>query len=548
MVARWQLALLASAAEAVALVQLLPKYSISGSYGLTFAAIFSLHFLGLAIWTVFLYPKLFSPIRHLPQPSGASFFNGHFSKIVKEPTGKPMLEWVNSVPNHGLIRYTTLLNSERILVTNAKGLGEVLVTKNYDFVKPSGIREGIGKILGVGILLAEGEEHKIQRKHLMPAFAYRHIKDLYPSFWAKSRELVQALSAFVKEEAAQAGQEKDLSSTAVVALGTWMSRATLDIIGVAGMGQDFNAIEDPETELYTTYKKIFQPSRAARMIGLASMFIPIQLLRMLPLKRNDEIMAASDVIKSVSRNLIRSKQRKMAEEKGRADVDILSVALESGGFSEEDLVNQMMTFLVAGHETTATSMQWALITLCQYPEMQTRLREEVRANLPSPNDATAQMSADILDRLPYLHAVCNEVLRVYPAVPMTRRVADHDTSILGQFIPKGTDVFLAPGAINLSIDLWGEDALEFKPDRWLGSGTNNGGASSNYALLTFLHGPRSCIGQAFAKAEFACLLAAMVGRFELELVDKNAPILIQTGITARPKGDLGLRTRVLEGW
>ncbi|MCJ1430759.1 hypothetical protein MMC27_000109 [Xylographa pallens] len=479
---------------------------------------------------------------------GASFFNGQFSKILKEPTGKPMLEWINTVPNNGLIRYTSVLNTERILVTNARALGEVLVTKSYDFVKPSGIREGIGKILGVGILLAEGEEHKTQRKHLMPAFAYRHIKDLYPIFWVKSRELVQALSGFVKDEAAKAGQEKDLSPTAVVALATWMSRATLDIIGVAGMGQDFNAIEDPETELYTTYKKIFQPSKAARFMGLASMFIPIQLLRMLPLKRNDEIMAASDVIKSVSRNLIRSKQRKMAEEKGRADVDILSVALESGGFSEEDLVNQMMTFLAAGHETTATSMQWALLTLCQHPEMQTRLREEIRANLPSPDDSTVQMSAEVLDRLPYLHAVCNEVLRVHPAVPMTRRVADHDTSIVGHFIPKGTDVFLAPGAVNMSIDLWGADALEFKPERWLGSGTNNGGASSNYALLTFLHGPRSCIGQAFAKAEFACLLAAMVGRFELELVDKNAPIEVQTGITARPKGDLSLRTRVLEGW
>ncbi|MCJ1281889.1 hypothetical protein MMC26_001212 [Xylographa opegraphella] len=459
-----------------------------------------------------------------------------------------MLEWINSVPNNGLIRYTSLLNSERILVTNAKALGEVLVTKSYDFVKPAGIRDGIGKILGVGILLAEGEEHKTQRKHLMPAFAYRHIKDLYPIFWSKSRELVQAVSEFAKDEAAKAGQEKELSPTTVVALATWMSRATLDIIGVAGMGQDFNSIEDPETELYITYKKIFHPSKAARLIGLASMFIPIQLLRMLPLKRNDEIMAASDVIKSVSRNLIRSKQRKMADEKGRADVDILSVALESGGFSEEDLVNQMMTFLAAGHETTATSMQWALITLCQHPEMQTRLREEVRANLPSPDDTTTQMSAEVLDRLPYLHAVCNEVLRVYPAVPMTRRVADHDTSILGQFIPKGTDVFLSPGAVNMSVELWGPDALEFNPERWLGSGTNNGGASTNYALLTFLHGPRSCIGQAFAKAEFACLLAAMVGRFELQLVDKDAPIEVQSGITARPKGDLSLRTRVLEGW
>ena len=322
----------------------------------------------------------------------------------------------------------------------------------------------------------------------MPAFAYRHIKDLYPIFWAKSRELVQALTTVVRDEARRAGQEKDSSPVAVVAMATWMSRVTLDIIGSAGMGQDFNSIEDPETELHATYKKIFQPSKAARIMGLASMFIPIQLLRLLPIKRNDDIMAASGVIKSVCRSLIRSKERKISEDKGRVDVDILSVALESGGFSEEGLVNQLMTFLVAGHETTATSMLWALIALCQHPEMQTRLRAEVRANLPSPEDMTTQMSAEILDRLPYLRAVCDEVLRVYPAVPMTRRVADHDTSILDQFIPKDTDIFICPGAINLSTELWGEDAQEFKPERWLGAGMHNGGASTAYALLTFLHG------------------------------------------------------------
>ena len=93
---------------------------------------------------------------------GASFFNGHFKRIVSETTGKPQQEWINEIPNDGLIRYTALFNAERLLITNPKALGEVLVQKNYDFIKPEQVRQGLGRLLGIGILLAEGEEHKVR--------------------------------------------------------------------------------------------------------------------------------------------------------------------------------------------------------------------------------------------------------------------------------------------------------------------------------------------------------------------------------------------------
>lgn len=84
--------------------------------------------------------------------------------IGAEPSGAPMQRWVNDIPNDGLIRYTHLFNAERLLITSPKALGEVLVQKNYDFIKPAMVRNGLGRILGVGVLLAEGEEHKV--KHL----------------------------------------------------------------------------------------------------------------------------------------------------------------------------------------------------------------------------------------------------------------------------------------------------------------------------------------------------------------------------------------------
>jgi cytochrome P450 len=409
-------------------------------------------------------------------------------------------------------------------------LGEVLVQRNYDFVKPERLRSGLGRLLGVGILLAEGDEHKRQRKMLMPAFSFRHIKDLYPIFWNKSQEMTSQISATIKSSS-------DASS--VIEIREWASRATLDIIGLAGMGQDFDSLANPDNELNETYKSIFSGNRGAQIVQVLLGLIPHWLAVALPLKQNDEIGKAVNTIKSVARNLIADKRAKLLAGESK-HVDILSVAMESGGFSDEDLVNQLMTFLAAGHETTASAMSWAVYLLCKHPDAQQKLRQEIHEHL----DLNGEISSMDIDRLPYLNAVLNETMRIFPPVPLTLRDAAHDTTIQGHFIPAGTTVVICPWAVNTSVHLWGPDAREFNPDRWLGAGrANTGGAESNYAVTTFLHGPRSCIGKEFAKAEFACLVAAMVGKFEMEFEMGEWELQIQGGITARPKGGLRIRLR-----
>lgn len=460
------------------------------------------------------------------------------------------------MPNDGVLYYRWLFNEPRVLVTNPKALAEVLVQRSYEFIKPERVRVGIGRVLGVGVLLAEGDEHKVstlvgkesstrltlfqrQRRALMPAFSFRHIKDLYPIFWNKSREMTDAISASIKASP---------DSSSVVEIGDWSSRATLDIIGVAGLGQDFNALKDPENELNVTYRTIFSASRGAQLLQLIFSMMPQWLLVALPMKRNEEIGNAVRTIKKVALDLIQNKRAKL-EKGGRTDLDILSVALESGGFTDDDLVNQLMTFLAAGHETTASAMSWAVYLLCKHPEVQTKLREEIRTQLPALSDPDAQITSTDIDKLPYLNAVLNETMRIFPPVPITLREADHDTTIQGHFIPKETTIVICPWAINTSRQLWGDDAQEFNPDRWMGQGkANTGGADSNYAITTFLHGPRSCIGKDFAKAEFACLMAALVGKFKIELEDPNWVLQIQSGITARPKGGLRIKLSSVDGW
>ncbi|KAI0161126.1 cytochrome P450 [Hypoxylon sp. FL1284] len=534
-----------------------PEWTALRLTGIFFAT-YLLQSLSYGLWRVVLYPKFLSPLRGLPGPAGGSFFNGHFKEIRQKPTGIPMRDWVATIPNDGMIRYLTLFNQERLFITGSKALAEVLVTRNYDFKKPGNVRFGLSRLLGVGVLLAEGEEHKFQRKNLMPAFAFRHVKDLYSQFWEKGREVVEAMSDMIIAEAQKTTSTQDpekASKTTVIEVGTWASRATLDIIGQSGLGKDFGAIKNPDGELNRTYRRVFKASKEAQVLALLALFIPQWVINHLPVKRNNDINEAAQTIRNVCLNLIREKKEKLAR-KELTDRDILSVALESGAFTDENLVDQLMTFLAAGHETTATSMTWAIYMLCRYPEVQKKLRAEVRERLPAMASDREVTSLDI-DRMPYLNAVCNEVLRYYAPVPMTMREAAVDTTILGQRVPKGTTVMMCPWATNLDKTLWGPDADVFDPERWIAKGPDDkraasGGANSNYAFLTFLHGPRSCIGLAFARAEFACLLAAWVGRFEFRL--KNAAELdernieIKGGVTARPSKGMHVYATVLDGW
>ncbi|KAJ9605327.1 hypothetical protein H2200_009984 [Cladophialophora chaetospira] len=536
---KYSFLLTTSLASSVLLVRFAPQYSIFRSYSWTASGVFVLIWLVSALYNLFIYPHYTSPLRHLPTVKGGNILLGQFPRMFKEPSGIPMREWTHEIPNDGLIRYLHLWNRERLLVTSPKGLAEVLTTKSYHFVKPDLLAAGIGRILGIGILLAEGDDHKMQRKNLSPAFAFRHVKELYPIFWAKSQQMVHAIQ---KEVNASTDPRPSLE------VGEWGSRATLDIIGLAGMGQDFNAIHDPSNELNRVYRAVFQPDRTAQILGLMSFFLPSWFLNALPVDRNSKVQAASNVAKDTCRRLIEQKRQRLAN-KEPMQPDIISVALESGGFTDDELVNNMMTFLAAGHETTASAFQWAVYQLCQRKDMQIRLREEIHAHISSLDDPSQPITSEVIDNMPYLHAVCQETLRLWSPVPLTIRDTAHDTSILGTFVPKSTKIILAPWATNHDTALWGADAGEFNPDRWMAPGqANAGGAVSNYAFLTFLHGPRSCIGSKFAVAELACLVAAFVGSMEFEMVDPDKVIQVKGGITARPKGGIDVYLKPVEGW
>ena len=156
----------------VLLRRLMPQHSSGLGADLVFL------FLALALANflskVWIYQPLIGPLRHIPTPPGRNILLGETFRILRDPTGMPAREWIRTVPNQGMIRYS-IWGQERLLVTSPEAFGEVLVKRNYDFVKPDHLRRTLSRLLGVGILLAEGDEHKRQRKTLMPAFAFRLV-------------------------------------------------------------------------------------------------------------------------------------------------------------------------------------------------------------------------------------------------------------------------------------------------------------------------------------------------------------------------------------
>ncbi|KAI9766221.1 MAG: hypothetical protein M1839_004997 [Geoglossum umbratile] len=463
-----------------------------------------------------------------------------------------MADWVQTIQNDGMIRYLDIFNSEAILPTSERALAEVLTTKSEEFVKPRAIAKAVRSFFGSGLTFTEGEEHKIQRKNLMPAFSFRHIKDLHPFFWLKSCEFVSIITAEVlaHPEPANVAGKSDAAPSSIVDISSWLSRATLDILGAVGLGYDFEAMSNAKSSLLMAYSRIFAPSAQTAILMSLNLFFPRWVVRNVPFKRNRELRDAAAVIRETCRAIFK-KRRATIEETKSTDVDIIS-GIQSSGADEAGLVEQLVSILAAGHETPATAVFWAVCLLAQHPDIQTRLRAEIRRHLPSPQtfqDPGVLTPPIQIDHIPYLRAVCNEVLRFCPPFPIGwREVAGHGTTLLNQPLPKGTRVMVVPWAINRDPAHWGPDADIFNPDRWMGPGrAGSGGASSNFAFMTFFHGPRSCIGEGFAKTEMACLLAVLVGRFELELADPARKLAACRGLTSRPMG-VGVRLRLVDGW
>ncbi|OBT56753.1 hypothetical protein VE04_03925 [Pseudogymnoascus sp. 24MN13] len=530
-----KLILVASGALSYVLVQHAPESlppPLRTSYIGVFASLCLVQFVALFTYAMFLKPFWLSPLTKLPQPKGGGLLNGHFKTIYSSGAGETEKKWFNEIPNDGLIYYRGLLNNANVIVTSPETLQEVL-TRTYEFPKPVGIIYLVGRVLGIGLVLSEGDVHKQQRRTFLPAFAPRHVRDMYPIFWSKACQAVTNLTYIGN------GEQLEFE------VGHWASRTAIDIITMAMMGKDFGAIADANAPLFKVYRALLEPTRAFLVLAMMKAFFPAPLVDRLPVKWNRWMDEAVETIRGTCRGMLREKKQKLAE-KSLLEKDFLSIAVQYEDIaqvSEDGVIDQLTNALGAGHDD----------------HLRRHYMEEVRTNFPSPTELAEtgrEATASDVDNMPLLQAFINETLRRFPPVPVTARWATNDSIIAGQLIPSGTRIAIPIKAVNWDKRLWGPDAHEFKPERWLGpdgklSGT--GGANSKYSNLTFLQGTRACVAQVLVKAEMACVVGSWVGRFDLSLVDETlldeANMKISGGsLSGKPLHGLHVKARVLEGW
>ncbi|CAJ0546993.1 Ff.00g016200.m01.CDS01 [Fusarium sp. VM40] len=525
---------LAAVVESFLAIKLFPDYYSNQSHLAAVATILAINYAFGALFWVVLYPIVFSPLRRIPGPKDYVSIAHRALAVKDKPAGELFLELAERYPGEDLVMLNSL--RDQVSLMNPQLLADLLVHNCYDFTKPKRISSFLRHILGDGLIIVEGDTHKFLRKNTTPAFHFRHIKELYPMMWTKGEILAKALK-----------NDMSASGTSVIELNGWASKVTLDIIGIAGLGRKLDTVEKKQDPLADIFEQLLEPSREKLIFSMLALAVGLKYVRLLPWKMNNVFNYLTGSLNDLCYPMIKEKKAAIIE-KGDDHFDVLSLLIKTNNFSDEALKDQLLTFLAAGHETTASALTWACYLLTKNPEIQAKVREEVKNAIPEDLESNMADLAGILEQLPYLNGVMHETFRLYPTVPMTMRQAIRDTRIGDQFIPEGTDIIVSIWYINRSPVIWGPDAAEFRPERWItsdGKPNQNGGANSNYNFLTFLHGPRSCIGQGFAKAEMRCLMATMVRSFEWTLAMDDGLVMPRGVITIKPENGMYLNLKPL---
>lgn len=424
----------------------------------------------------------------------------------------------------------------RLLLAHARAAHTIMASSTN--IKPAYMRRTLEKLGGTALLTVEGEEHTQQRRLIGPAFHPGSLAAMHPVFVAKTVEFIAKL-----KETAKINAEIDLLEA--------FSRLTLDVIGVVALGHDFKAIAGHHEETHRLYNELmggmglsylgvlqnfFPPARvivspAQRRMAAAKIGLDEHVRALLAKRRAELSGQAPNPKKSASTN----SDDKNSNSDNLLD-SLLKVRDQAGRpLTDEELKDQTLTFLLAGHETSSVALSWCAYALdCHRPALE-RLRNELDLGLA--HDKYPEGN----DPFPYLDAVIKEAMRLYPPVAVTVRVTTEPTEIAGIAVPQGVDVIVPIWALHRNPEVWGSDADEFRPERFL---EGNLTAAQSAAYLPFYGGRHRCIGERMAFNEIRVVLAAFVREFEFKTREGYIPEP-KMRVTMRPKDGmpmvLGLR-------
>jgi cytochrome P450 len=386
-------------------------------------------------------------------------------------------------------------------------VNRILVERPDDFPKSNRIREGLNPLLGNSVFVTNGEVWKRQRRIIDPAFEGGRLRDTFAAMVAAGQASAARLSPGVVEV------EADMSHAAADVIFRTLFSIPIEHEVAAAVFHEFRAYQ-----------------RTQPLLNIAA-FLPLP--RWFPRFHRRATKRSAAVIRGLITRLCQERARAIAE--GTAPDDLATKIMTTPDplsgqvFTTEEMVDQVAIFFLAGHETSASALAWALYMLALYPEVQEKVAAEAATLGPAPEFGA-------MSRLKYTRDVFREVLRLYPPVPMMVRENRCPEEMRGRKVAPAAQLVLSPWHLHRHERIWDRPDA-FDPDRWQ---TEENRACARDAYLPFSAGPRVCTGAGFAMVEGPLLLALLARDWRFERVAGRDPVPV-AHLTVRAKDGIWLK-------
>ncbi len=389
-----------------------------------------------------------------------------------------------------------------ILLVDPDLVRELFVDHAGQTMKGPGL-QSTRPLLGDGLLTSEGEHHRRARRLVAPAFSPRRLADY---------TRIMADCARLHSEEWQAGETADMHRR--------LAELTLDIVGRTLFGGDLRAAAPGVRDALETALAAFDQQNAA---GGRRRRVPSGLG-----ERALALMSEGQPLRVLIDSII-AEHREALVDSGDIVSALVSATGEDGStLSDQEIRDEVVTLLMAGHETTANALTWTLHLLGEHPEVAERLRSELATEL-----GDALPTFDVLPRLTYTRAVVTESMRLYPPAWIIGRTVTESFALGDWQVPAGALVGVSPYVQHRRAE-WFPEPLRFDPERWLDARRT---AVPKHAYLPFGLGPRSCIGEQFAWTEAITVLAVLAPRWSARTVPSHV-VAAEYRVTMRPRGGM----------
>jgi len=446
---------------------------------------------------------------------------------IREIVGQPVF-----VPLYKLFRvygkiFRLSFGPKNFVVISDRGYAKQILLTNADKYSKGLLSEILDFVMGTGLIPADGEIWRTRRRAIVPALHRKYVASMVNMFGDCT---LHGLATLDKAHA----QNKSID------MENYFSRLALDIIGKAVFNYDFDSLthDDPVIQaVYTVLREAEHRSTAPiaywNLPG-ATVLVP----------RQKRCVEALKIVNGTLDGLI-DKCKKLVEEEdadfgeeflSERDPSILHFLLASGDeISSKQLRDDLMTMLIAGHETTAAVLTWTMYLLAEHPDIAARVRAEVDAVVGDRKVTVEDMMA-----LRFTTRVINESMRLYPQPPVLIRRALEDDQFDEYVVEKGSDIFISVWNLHRSPDLWKEPET-FNPDRFPIDEPIPNEVTTGFAYLPFGGGRRKCIGDQFALFESLVGLAMLMRRYEFTLDPEAPPVGMTTGATIHTTAGLNMK-------